>query len=154
MRRILLLGAAAVSALLAVAWARGGGGAGAPSLPSRANASPAHPPLASEDRSPAADPNRNPFEYAPQERPKAPALTEPRERRPAPPPTVSAPPVVLVGLVHRGPDLLAAVSILGEVVVLAPGESSSGYTLVAVDEDLGARLRGPSGDEFSARPSP
>jgi hypothetical protein len=66
----------------------------------------------------------------------------------------AAPAVVLIGVVHRGRDVLAAASILGEVVVLAPGDASSGYTLLAVDEDLGARFRGPSGDEFSATTAP
>jgi hypothetical protein len=54
--------------------------------------------------------------------------------------------VRLVGLVRRPGGLRAAVAIAGEVVILRPGESSGGWTLVALDED-GARLRGPDGHE-------
>jgi hypothetical protein len=52
----------------------------------------------------------------------------------------------LVGLVRRAGRLVAALAIDGEVVLLAPGESASGYTLLAVGEE-GIRLRGPDGHE-------
>ena len=156
MRRILLLGAAAASAFLAVAWARGGGGAVSPTLPGREGGPSPQRPAPSEDRSPPVDPGRNLFEYGLQDRPpKAPPIRDPREPHPATGAVApAAPAVVLIGIVHRGRDVLAAVSILGEVVVLAPGDASSGYTLLTVDEDTGARFRGPSGDEISATNPP
>jgi hypothetical protein len=55
-------------------------------------------------------------------------------------------PVRLVGLVRRAVDLEVAVSIDGQVVILAPGEQAGGYTLVAVEEDLAVRLAGPEGE--------
>ena len=157
MRRALLLGAAAASALLAVAWARGGGGTASAPLPIRAVAHPTQRPPVSEDRSLAAGPSRNLFEYGFQGRPpKASFTPEPHDRRRAAAPEAppAAPAVRLIGVVHRGEDILAAVSIRDEVVTLAPGEASSGYTLLAIDEDLGARFRGPSGDEFTASLAP
>jgi hypothetical protein len=114
-------------------------------------------PPASEDRSLAPEPSRNLFEYGFQGRPpKASLIPELRERgrTTAPEASRAAPPLRLIGVVHRGGDILAAVSILDEVVTLAPGEASSGYTLLAIDEDLGARFRGPSGDEFTASLAP
>lgn len=52
----------------------------------------------------------------------------------------------LVGLVRRGSRLVAALAIDGEVMLLGPGESAGGYTILAVgDEDI--RLRGPDGRE-------
>src|SRR5207253_8691619 len=51
----------------------------------------------------------------------------------------------LVGLLRRGGHLQAALVILGETVVLAPGESAGGYTVVSVDEEEGVVLRAPGG---------
>lgn len=98
------------------------------------------------------EPGRNLFEYGPQGLPpKTPPMAELRDRRSAPPPEASpaSAAVRLIGVVHRGGDVLAAVSILGDVVTLAPGEDSAGYTLLGIDEDAGARFRGPRGDEFT-----
>jgi hypothetical protein len=53
--------------------------------------------------------------------------------------------VRLVGLLRRGGRLRAALAIVGETVVLAPGESSGGYSVVSIDEDEGVTLRGPDG---------
>jgi hypothetical protein len=59
-----------------------------------------------------------------------------------------------VGVLRRGGEARAALAIRDEVVVLAAGEAASGYTLLAVDEDAGARLRAPSGAEIVAPPAP
>jgi hypothetical protein len=57
-----------------------------------------------------------------------------------------------VGVVRRDGRLCAALAIGGEVVLLAPGESAGGVTVLAVQED-GVRLRGPDGrDEVVALP--
>lgn len=73
-------------------------------------------------------------------------------------PVIEAPPtpgpVRWVGLVRRGGEARVALSLLGEVVILAPGETFSGYTLLIVDEDAGARLRTPSGAEITVSPEP
>jgi hypothetical protein len=93
---------------------------------------------------------RNVFEYSE-------AVTRPAAAaavRPAISPTlpvVAAPipspsPLVrLVGLVHRGGRTKAALAVAGDTVVLAPGESASGYTVVSIDEDDGVRVTGPDG---------
>jgi hypothetical protein len=49
-----------------------------------------------------------------------------------------------VGVVKRDGRLRAALSIGGEIVLLAAGESAGGVTVLAVQED-GVRLRGPDG---------
>jgi hypothetical protein len=41
---------------------------------------------------------------------------------------------------------MAALSIAGEVLVLAPGETAEGYTLLAIDEETGVRLGSPDGE--------
>jgi hypothetical protein len=56
----------------------------------------------------------------------------------------------LVGLVERGGQRAAALSIDGEVVILGEGDSSSGFTVLVVgDEAVG--LRGPEGEEETLR---
>jgi hypothetical protein len=99
-------------------------------------------------------PDRNVFEYGP-------SAGRSPSRAVAPPPTPApdkgalpaettprAPePVRLVGLVNRGGKLAAALSILGEVMVLGPGEEAEGYRVLSVDSDQGVRLRGPDGTE-------
>jgi hypothetical protein len=47
----------------------------------------------------------------------------------------------------------AALTILGETVVLATGESSDGYTVLSIDEEEGVRLRGPDGVTLVLAPS-
>ena len=145
MRPRLLVSAAVLLAAFALAGRWTGPAAAPPDL--RPSASPTT--LASP---PAADPangeekprpTRDPFHYADEPAPRTetrggplpPALTPSPERE-----------VRLVGLVRRPGGLRAAVAIAGEVVILRPGESSGGWTLVALDED-GARLRGPDGRE-------
>ena len=156
MRRALLLGAAAASALLSVAWEPGGGRTSTSPPPiATAAAPPPRQTLAPEDRAPGFETGRKLFEYGREEHPAKPfGIAEPHERhRTAPEATPPSDPVRLVGVVRRGGEVRAALSVLGEVVILAPGETSSGYTLLAIDEDLGARLRGPSGTEVTA-PAP
>lgn len=106
-------------------------------------------------------PARNVFEYAaPAITPQPPATKAPPVTyapvgviSPDVPNTASADPVRLVGLVHRGGTLRAALSILGEVVILGPGETAEGYRVLSIDDDAGVRLRGPDGAELAlARP--
>jgi len=135
-------------AALALAGRFTGPAAAPPDLgPSASPTAPASPPAAD---SPGGDegpqPTRDPFHYADE-----PALRA--GPRGGPPPALTPSPtpsperaVRLVGLVRRPGGLRAAVAIAGEVVVLRPGESAGGWTLVALDED-GARLRGPDGRE-------
>ncbi|HEV7500061.1 MAG TPA: hypothetical protein VGQ33_08670 [Vicinamibacteria bacterium] len=93
-------------------------------------------------------PLRNVFEYA-----GGPSVVRAGSGTPAPTPPSSPPlpqpspsPLVrLVGLLRRGGRLRAALAIVGETVVLAPGESSGGYSVVSIDEDEGVTLRGPDG---------
>jgi hypothetical protein len=70
-----------------------------------------------------------------------------RAATPPEPATRAPEPVRLVGLVNRGGKLVAALSILGEVVVLGPGDEAEGYRVLSVDSDQGVRLRGPDGTE-------
>jgi hypothetical protein len=54
--------------------------------------------------------------------------------------------VRLVGLVRRADRLLAALSVDGEVLLLAEGRSAAGFTLLDVNDD-GVRLRDSEGEE-------
>ena len=58
----------------------------------------------------------------------------------------------VVGLLHRGSTPLVALSIAGEVFVLAPGEAAEGFTVLALDEEEGVRLAGPEGEQTLAWP--
>jgi hypothetical protein len=120
-----------------------------PHPPRRAAAEPR--PAPREAPAPGA-PDRNVFEFL---EPVAAARATPP---PKPPPTPSAeaslspepvpPPAVrLVGLVHRGGALRAALSVRGTVVILGLGEESEGYRVLSIDEDTGVRLAGPDGAE-------
>jgi hypothetical protein len=71
----------------------------------------------------------------------------------APSPSPS-PAVRLVGLLRRKGELKAALAILGETVVLAPGESAAGYTVVSIDEEEGVRVQGPDGGTLQLSPGP
>lgn len=111
------------------------------------------PPGAPEAPRPVAlDAVRDPFRYA--DAPTAAAPVRPFRIVPAPPvpPPPSEPAFRLVGVIRRDGRLCAALAIGGDVVLLAPGESSGGVTVLAVQED-GVRLRGPDGrDEVVALP--
>jgi hypothetical protein len=122
------------------------------------------PPLAPSPAPPSAVPRsstplRNVFEYMPTEPAAPPAVPPPPLPRvprlqPASPspvmPVVSGP--RLVGIVRRGTELRAALSLRGETAVLAVGESLDGYTVLAVDDEAGVRLRGPGGEEITLPP--
>ena len=54
----------------------------------------------------------------------------------------------LVGLVHRGERLVAALVIDGQVMLMGEGESAGGFTVLAVSEEA-VRLREPGGEESS-----
>jgi hypothetical protein len=136
--------------LLAVAWNR--------SVPAPPSASETSRRPAPAPRSAAGSPPRlvrNPFEFGRAE--PDPAVVAPRPVRPAvaPPPAVVAAtpaPVRLVGLVHKGGALNAALMVNGELGLVQVGEVFRGFTLTAVDEDDGVRLRGPDGSELSLAP--
>lgn len=141
---------ASVLALIATLLVVVGGGTGAapgPAAPSRPAVS--RPP-APADAAEVTAPARNVFEYAVGDPPPeaAPADTSAAVPPPAAPEPPLPVPVRLIGLVRRGGGLKAAVSIEGRVVVLGPGESAEGYTALTVDEESGARLRGPDGSEM------
>lgn len=87
---------------------------------------------------------RDIFRFEDEDSPVGEAAVAPRE---APTATVpEAPGIHLVGLVRRGPRLLAALAIADEVLVLGAGESAGGYAVLDVSED-GVRLRDPQGHE-------
>jgi hypothetical protein len=105
-------------------------------------------------------PDRNVFEFAEPAPARAPAPVRATEPPPAtvPPSAVETAaeevqPVRLIGLVHRGAGLRAALSILGNVVILGEGEEAEGYRVLSIDEEAGVRLRKPDGTEQAlARP--
>jgi hypothetical protein len=96
---------------------------------------------------------RNPFEYgggaAPREprpgRTPRPASEALAEVEPAPPLRVR-----LVGVVRpsSGP-VKAALSVDGEVVLLAPGGAAEGYTVLEILDDQSVRVRIPSGEDVT-----
>lgn len=67
--------------------------------------------------------------------------TAPPEAAPSPPPGPR-----VVGLIRGAAGLRVALAAEGEVVVLGPGDSALGLTLLDVDEE-GALVRGPDGVE-------
>lgn len=150
-RRPLLSGSGLIAALLAVALTRGAGRSAAPPAalpPSRAPAprAGASPALAVT----APPPSRNVFRYLDEASEPGPTVrvphTAPPETQPPPPPAVR-----LIGFLRREGGLKAALSIMGEIVVCAPDEQVSGYTVVSVDEEEGVRVRAPDGAEISLR---
>ena len=56
-----------------------------------------------------------------------------------------AQPVRLVGLVRQAGTLKAALSVGGQVAVVAVGESHLGFRVVTIDADRGVRVEGPDG---------
>jgi hypothetical protein len=85
----------------------------------------------------------------------APPPPQPRDLRSQVAPATSTPdPVRFIGVVARGGGLAAALVIEGDVVLLSPGESTMGYTLLTLDRDEGATLRTPTGGELRAPGSP
>jgi hypothetical protein len=141
-RRLLLLGLACAAAAFAAGVGSGGRAA-------RVEESPTPPRPRIEMRSPdvaPAAPSRNVFEYGDPAPPTASAPVLPLPVGPRPEATPPSP-VRLVGLVALGGGRTAALSIEGTVVLLAPGQSALGYTLLSLDADSGARIRAPDGVE-------
>jgi hypothetical protein len=97
-----------------------------------------------------ADPGGIPrVEAPPRARPSA--VTTPPPAEDIAPPELEAP-VRLVGVVLRAGKRKAALAIRGELAVLGPGESADGYTVLAIDEEDGVRLRGPDGETTLTSP--
>jgi hypothetical protein len=157
MRGRVIAVAAALTAALAVYVLRESG------RPDRSSGGPdaarATPPMIlAGDPSAAPSPSlRNVFEYVSAgSRPAAPVPSTAAVAPVAPaalaPP--AAPPVRLVGLLRRGAQVKVALAITGETVVLASGESAGGYTVMAIDEDEGVRVRTPDGSTIVLVPTP
>ena len=71
------------------------------------------------------------------------------------PPAVTAPAAVRVaGLIRRGGELKAALVVDGEMTLAGKGGRAGGYTVLAVDDEAGVRLRGPDGTETVLPPPP
>ena len=152
-----VIAVAALAAVLAFYLLREAGGPGpAPGGPDTARTGP--PVTLVGDPSAAPSPSlRNVFEYV--SAASRPALPAPRM---AVAPVASAamafspapPPVRLVGLLRRGAQVKAALALMGETIVLASGESAGGYTVMAIDEDEGVRVRTPDGSTIVLVPTP
>ncbi|HYU41940.1 MAG TPA: hypothetical protein VEQ84_07305 [Vicinamibacteria bacterium] len=144
-----VLAVAALIAALAFYLLREAGGPG-PS-PGGPDASRATPPvtLVGDASAAPSPPLRNVFEYvSAASRPAAPTRSLAAVAPVAPAALASPPgppPLRLVGLLRRGAQVKAALAIMGETVVLAAGESAGGYTVLAIDDDEGVRVRTPDG---------
>jgi hypothetical protein len=77
------------------------------------------------------------------------------ELAPPPAPLAPPPPVVtgprLIGLMRQGGTLRAALSVDGEMLVVAAGERAGAYTVVSVDEDA-VTLRDAAGTTLTLSP--
>ena len=161
MRRWILLALAGAVLLSVVALTRGAGrgAALAPRAPVEVARPRATDPAASGRVSAPAPPlSRDPFEYADD---RSPPLRGPeedsrriRDRPPTFLPSPSPDTVHLVGLVRRDGALMAALSIGGQVEVVAVGDEAGGYRVLSIDEDAGVRLRGPDGFDRTVAPAP
>lgn len=135
----------------AVAWRT----ASVPEARAGGNAGPTSPGVLTPSAVPSAPPaptprlSRNPFEYGEAEAVPIRPLPLPtvKEPRPSPSPAESASTPRLVGFLSQRGTLKAVLSLRGEVFVLAVGDEGGGYTLLAADEERGARLRGPDRSE-------
>ena len=153
MRRVLLLSLVSAGALFVVALTRGAGPTKVPDAPQPAP--PRETPLPPAPAVPEpARPLRNLFEYG--EAPPAEPAVRPRPLilEPEAAPTSAPVPVRLVGILHRGGTVKAAIVVEGNLVLLSPGDSSAGYSLLSADEDDGAVVRTPSGAEIRLSPPP
>jgi len=102
-------------------------------------------------------PPRDIFRYAEAAAPPASPGGRPKRaaaEAPLAPPLAQPPPaaVRLVGLVRKPGGLRAAVSTSGGVVIVGPGDTVEGHTVLGIDEDRGLRLRAPDGSEQSLAP--
>jgi hypothetical protein len=117
-----------------------------PASPPQPSPRPAAPPPSASATSPGPAVSRDIFRYADSPEPQshaARASREADERRTEPPPPAGP---RLVGVLRRGGGLLAALAVEGEVVLLSPGQSAAGATLLSVDEES-VRLRLADGSE-------
>lgn len=134
--------------LLAVAF-------GAWALAHRTPAAARPAPEAPRTRAPAARPGpaprpdpaglRNVFRYSDGARPEVVRAEEIAPPRAASEPPASAGPR-LVGLVRRAGALVAALAVDGEVVLVSPGETAGGITVLSIDEE-GVLFRRADGSE-------
>jgi hypothetical protein len=153
-----VIAAAALMAALALYLLREVGGPGPSSGGS--DAARATPPVTLVgDASAAPSPTlRNVFEYvSPASHPPASARSLAALAPVAPAALASPPgppPLRLVGVLRRGAQVKAALAIMGETVVLASGESAGGYTVLAIDDDEGVRVRTPDGGTIVLVPTP
>ena len=109
-------------------------------------------PSAGDDTSGRA-PKRNLFEYGQAAPPPVMASAAPVETAfQTPSATPTRAPIKLVGLVHQGHTLRAALAMDGEIVLGEKGQSVSGYTIVSIDDDRGVVLSGPDGTTLELRP--
>lgn len=150
---VALTGLLAVAVVCAVAWPpRPGSEARAPAAPARAANAPAAP---IGERPPSSVPARvrDLFEFADRAA-EAPPTLLPQALVPPPlePQPALASPLRLVGFVRRGDTLRAALSVTGDVIVLAVGEEADGYAVLAIDEDAGVTVRSPDGSEHLLPP--
>lgn len=157
MKRRVLVALAGAALLFVVALTRGAGPTATPAPPTSAARMPQRSPLAVE---PSASPDpppstRNPFVYDGDSSSlrgdaamaqQAPAL--------APPDPPVPEPVHFVGFVRRAGGLQVALSIEGQIEVVAAGEEASGYRILSVDEESGVQIRGPDGLERTLAPEP
>lgn len=145
--RMRVLVAAAAAAVLVLVLLRTMGGSGAPERPAPARRLQPASEAAGMRNGAAPAPLRNVFEYAGGGSSIVRAASGPvLAPSPQPLPQPSPSPLVrLVGMLRRGGRLRVALAIVGETVVLAPGESSGGYTVVSIDEEDGVTLRTPEG---------
>jgi hypothetical protein len=148
--RVRVLVVSAAAALVVVYLLRMLGGSDALDRPSERTRVPRAVRGASEPGGIAALSPRNVFEYSDGTIRTTAAVTRAAAAapRPAPlltPPSEPPPLVRLVGLIRRGGQTRAALAVAGDTIVLAAGESASGYTVVAIDEDEGVTLRTPEG---------
>jgi hypothetical protein len=114
------------------------------------------PPRASVAPLPAV-PSRNVFEFADR---AATPVVEPLPQVVVPPPLApelalapAASPVRLAGFVRRAGAVRAALAVNGILAVLAVGEESDGYVVLAIDEDTGVTLRTPDGAQLLVTPT-
>lgn len=145
----------AFAAVCAVSWTPRPEASARATEADRPSRSPA-PPRASLAPPPAV-PSRNVFEFADR---AAAVVVEPLPQVVVPPPLVpdlapvpTASPVRLAGFVRRGGTVRAALAVNGILAVLAVGEESDGYVVLAIDEDTGVMLRTPDGAQLALTPS-
>lgn len=159
MKRRVLVALAGAALLFVVALTRGAGPTAPPAPATSAARMPERSPLAVE---PSASPDpppstRNPFVYGGD---SSSLRGDATMARPAPDPPLAPPdapvpePVHFVGFVRRAGGLQVALSIEGQIEVVAAGDEASGYRILSVDEESGVQIRGPDGLERTLAPEP